>query len=129
MHRQCSQSTLWSLRFMALHFIANLLILSVGTAYLLTGLFTLTKGYAVTGFRTLILWTISVLIFKIWCSPCTCPVCLSRMWINTGCRKHRKSKRFLGISYRLGMALNILVRRPYYCLYCGERFSSTDVMS
>lgn len=124
-HRQFAHSTLWSLRFGALHFIANIFIAIFGMAWLCTGLLFQAEGKMSTGFTAIVVWLISILLFKAFSASCSCPICLSRIWTNTGCRKHRKAKRFLGMSYRLGMALKILTLQPYRCPYCGEHFSST----
>ncbi|MGB2428376.1 MAG: hypothetical protein ACPIGG_02690 [Akkermansiaceae bacterium] len=127
-HRQFSHSTLWSLRIGSAHFITNIFIAIFGMAFLCSGIISQTAGQMSTGFTTIVAWVISALLFKAFSSSCTCPICLSRIWANTGCRKHNKAKRFLGISYRLGIAMKILTMQPYRCPYCGEHFSSTTAI-
>ena len=69
-----------------------------------------------------------VMFFKLCSSATTCPVCVSRIWANTGCRKHQQSKKYMGLSYRLRIAVKILTRQPYRCPYCAERFSSKNAI-
>jgi uncharacterized CHY-type Zn-finger protein len=126
MHRQFSQSTIWSLRLGSLHFIANICAISLGMALLIMGVATRSDIYTLSGFITLAVGVLSILLFKICSSAMTCPVCVSRIWANTGCRKHKKSKKALKISYRLNVAFKILTLQPYRCPYCAERFSSTS---
>jgi hypothetical protein len=126
MHRQFSQSTIWSLRLGSLHFIANIFAIILGMALLFMGTIASSDIYTLTGFVSLAAGILSILLFKICSSAVTCPICVSRIWANTGCRKHKKSKKSLGLSYRLNIALKILTRQPYRCPYCAERFSSTS---
>jgi len=125
MHRQFSQSTIWSLRLGSLHFISNIFAVSIGMALLIAGMATRSDIYTLSGFITLAVGVLSILLFKICSSAVTCPVCVGRIWANTGCRKHKKSKKALKLSYRLHIALKILTLQPYRCPYCAERFSST----
>ena len=128
MHRQFSHSTIWSLRLGSLHFIANIFFLISGTFLLTLGVITHTDNYALFGFLGLTVGVLSVMFFKLCSSATTCPVCVSRIWANTGCRKHQQSKKYMGLSYRLRIAVKILTRQPYRCPYCAERFSSTSAI-
>ena len=128
MHRQFSHSTIWSLRLGSLHFIANIFVLILGAFLLTIGVITHADKYALYGFLGLSFGVLSVMVFKLCCSAITCPVCVSRIWANTGCRKHQKSKKFMGLSYRLRIAMKILTRQPYRCPYCAERFSSKNAI-
>lgn len=125
MHRQFSQSTIWSLRLGSLHFIANIFSIIVGMILLVAGTAMRLDLYTLAGFVMLAVGILSILLFKICSAAMTCPVCVSRIWANTGCRKHKKSEKSLGLSYRLNIALKVLTRQPYRCPYCAERFSST----
>lgn len=128
MHRQFSHSTIWSLRLGSLHFIANIFFLISGTFLLTLGVITHTDKYALFGFLGLTVGVLSVMLFKLCGSATTCPVCVSRIWANTGCRKHQHSKKYMGLSYRLRIAVKILTRQPYRCPYCAERFSSKNAI-
>lgn len=126
MHRQFSQSTIWSLRLGSLHFVANIFALVFGMTCLVIGTAVRSDTYTLAGFILMAAGILSILLFKMISAATTCPVCISRIWANTGCRKHKKSKKCIGLSYRLDIALKILTRQPYRCPYCAERFSSTS---
>lgn len=48
-----------------------------------------------------------------------CPLCLTPVLATKGCSKHRNAKTLLG-SYRLRVALNVLLKGRFYCPYCNE---------
>ena len=50
-----------------------------------------------------------------------CSVCANPIYSVKSCRKHGRARRFLGFSYRLGVAAEALIRSHFHCMYCGER--------
>lgn len=58
-------------------------------------------------------------------SSCQCPLCRSTVLSRIGCSKNTKAKNFFG-SYRLRVALQILLRNRFRCPYCNE---TTEVTS
>lgn len=56
---------------------------------------------------------------------CKCPLCRVAVLSPRGCSKNTKAKKFMG-SYRLRVALQILLKNCFRCPYCNE---STEVVS
>jgi hypothetical protein len=56
---------------------------------------------------------------------CKCPLCRVAVLSPKGCSKNTKAKSFIG-SYRLRVALQILIKNCFRCPYCNE---STEVVS
>jgi len=50
-----------------------------------------------------------------------CSVCANPVYSVKSCRKHARARRFLGFSYRLGIAAESLFQSRFHCMYCGER--------
>ena len=48
-----------------------------------------------------------------------CPLCMTSVLASNGCAKHRNARTFL-CSYRLRVAIAILLRGAFYCPYCHE---------
>jgi len=48
-----------------------------------------------------------------------CPLCLTPPLVHKSCQKNREARTFLG-SYRLRVALSVLLLRRFTCPYCGE---------
>lgn len=128
MHRQFSNSTIWMLRLGSLHFVANIFFTLFGIVCLTAAAVTNNQSYSLAGFLSISVAVISILLFKLCSSKNTCPVCVSRIWANSGVRKHKQAKKCLGMSYRLRIAMKVLTLRPYRCPYCGERFSSKSAI-
>lgn len=49
-----------------------------------------------------------------------CRVCANPSLKTKGCSKHRRAKRFLGVSYRLQVAFSATFTGRCNCMYCGE---------
>lgn len=56
---------------------------------------------------------------------CQCPLCRVAVLSPKGCSKNTKAKSFIG-SYRLRVALQILLKNCFCCPYCNE---TTEVVS
>lgn len=52
-------------------------------------------------------------------SRCRCPLCLGLPLVRSAAAKHRQALTLLG-SYRLRVALSIVLRGQFRCPYCGE---------
>lgn len=58
-------------------------------------------------------------------STCQCPLCRVPVLSGKACSKNMKAKSFLG-SYRLRVALQILLKNRFRCPYCNE---TTEIKS
>ena len=125
MHRQQSSQSLRSLRFGAFHYIINILLAATGVGLIAAGMITDVEQWIRTGAILFGVWAISILLFFILSYSWKCPLCMGRVWVKTGCRRHKKAVQTLGISYRLGVAASTMLGKPYRCPYCGEPFSTT----
>lgn len=124
MHRQQSTHTLRSLRHAAVHFIVNVLTALAAAGLLAAGAMTGDKGLLWSGVAAAAFFAVSTVVFFLATQSWRCPLCLGKLWVRTGCSRHRKVKPALGASYRLGIALSVVFRTYYRCPYCGEPFSS-----
>jgi hypothetical protein len=52
-------------------------------------------------------------------SRARCPLCTIPPLLRKGCQKNRQSKRVFG-SYRMRVAMTVLLRGSFQCPYCGE---------
>lgn len=59
------------------------------------------------------------LLRVLYAPTCKCPLCLVSPLSGKSCSKNMKAKTFLG-SYRLRVALNILLFSKFRCPYCNE---------
>jgi len=125
MHRQQSTESLRTLKLGACHFLLNIILALVGCGFLAAGLIVQVNQWIWTGSALMAFWMLSLLLFFILSYSWTCPLCMGRLWVKTGCRRHRKAVQALGVSYRLGVATSVLTGKHYRCPYCGEPFSST----
>lgn len=125
MHRQQSVQSLRSLRLGAYHFLLNILLAIAGCGLIAAGLIAGVNEWIWSGSAIMAIWAVSVFAFFILSYSWKCPLCLGRLWVKTGCRRHRKAVQSLGISYRLGVATSALKGKAYRCPYCGEPFSTT----
>ena len=125
MHRQQSTHSLRSLKLGACQFVFNILLVITGGVFTAVGLIGHVDKWLWTGAIIMALWVVSVFLFFVLSYSWKCPLCLGKIWVNTGCRRHQKAKQALGVSYRLAVASSVLRRKPYRCPYCGESFSTT----
>ncbi len=125
MHRQHSNRTLKSLRYGAVHFLLNLCLVFISAALLIAGFAIHQDILLWSGAGIGVLTIISVITFFILSLSWHCPLCMGKIWVRSGCRRHRNAKSAWGISYRLHIALAVLFSKSYRCPYCGEPFSTS----
>lgn len=125
MHLQRSKSSLRTLRFASLHFFFNWLLCLVSLTFIVLAILHPSSDWIIRAGIALGSLLFSFLLFFLFYNHWTCPLCKGRIWIKTGCNHNRKSKKFLGLSYRGHVAISTLLRKPYRCPYCGELFSSS----
>lgn len=113
-----------SLRYAACHFLFNILLFCAGIGLLAAGLITSVVDWQWIGASILLAWALSCAVFFLYSLTWHCPLCMGKLWVNTGCRRHRNASSTLGISYRLHIALSVLFKKQYRCTYCGEPFST-----
>lgn len=124
MHRQQSTRTLKSLKLGAVHYLFNVCLTLVTTVMFV--------AWFILNDQMLLRWSgaafvfllLSGLVFFLKNMSWQCPLCMGKLWVRSGCRRHRNAKPLLGISYRTGVAISILFSKSYRCLYCGEAFST-----
>lgn len=124
MHRQHSSHTLRSLHLGAIHFVLNALLIVAAISLLTAGIIIGDNNWLWIGTSVLAVWIISAFVFFLCSLSWHCPLCMGKVWVRTGCRRHRNLRPALGISYRLGIALCVLFKSRYRCPYCGEPFST-----
>ena len=127
-HPQRSPKALFLLRFGAFHFVVNLVLMLLGPGLVLLGMMLHADELIVWGLVLVLLWMLSFLTFLLLNHSWSCPLCLGRVWLRTGCRRHHKAAHCLGLSYRLGVATSVILCKKYRCPYCGEAFSTTKVL-
>ena len=122
MHLHRYRSTLRGLKFGALHFIFNTLLMWVMFSALIFGLIIFDLTIVYCGVGCIAMWVISSLWFALKAQSIRCPICLVPLFANKGCSKNKKAKKLLG-SYRLPVSGSILCCGHYRCPYCGEKFN------
>ena len=123
-HLQRSTAALRSLHMAAYHFMLNVILALCAITLLLSGWITGNNSLLLFGSAVLVIWLLSIAIFYLFSLCWHCPLCLGKLWTNTGYRRHRNSKAALGISHRLTVASAVIFKAKYRCTYCGESFSS-----
>ena len=98
MHRQQSPQSLRSLRLGACHFLLNIILAMAGLVFVGAGLIIHNKDWIWTGAAIMTVWVVSIFLFFILSYSWKCPLCMGRLWVNTGCRRHQKAVQPLGVS-------------------------------
>lgn len=124
MHLQQSSHTLNNLRLGACHFLLNLALFSIAIGLITFGFMTDEKTWIWYGTTTILLWVISCIVFFLLSLTWYCPLCMGKIWVKTGARRHRKAQATMGLSYRTHVALCVVFKKQYRCTYCGESFST-----
>jgi len=119
MHRLRSQHTVSRFRFVAMLLLCNRLLMAVAPVLLI---YSLTLGDGDLTDLALGLMAACLLITIVqWLSAARlrCPLCLGSPLAHSFCVKNRHARRLLG-SYRLRVALSIMMEASFRCPYCGE---------
>ena len=127
MHRQSSKSTLFKLRVRALLFLNNVALAIVTIASLVFWLLQSSELTLKICLVTSCLLIAHLLLFLILSHSWKCPLCMTAIWQKKRCGRNKNAHKAFGISYRLGVAIAVVLGRPYRCPYCGETFSSTKI--
>lgn len=129
MHQQRSKATLRGLRIRAYLLLTSIASIIIAVGVVVTGL--ISKEHHITQYGAIIfgIGIICSLLFIILSYNWRCPLCVGAVWKKTSCRRNKNAIKSFGISYRLGVALSTLLRKPYRCPYCGEKFSTTKSRS
>lgn len=119
MHRFQSKSTITRLRFAALFICLKWLLIPATAGILVYSILQhdnrLTWIAMGLGFGTVCLTIIQWILS----SRVRCPLCMTPVLAAKRCSKHRNAKKALG-SYRLRVALTVLLKGRFYCPYCHE---------
>lgn len=120
MHRFQSKSTILRFRVTAWLLVLKCLLVPVAGGLLIYSLIASDHDLVIItlclGFVTVLMGILQLLL----ASRTRCPLCMTPVLASKGCSKHRHARRFLG-SFRLRVALAVLVRGSFLCPYCHER--------
>lgn len=98
------------------------------TSYLLSvGTLMLASYSVVTGNRTLLNYSMGLFFLCLFswlsyriCAPSTqCPLCMMPALLPRPCSRSAKARTFLK-SYHLRVAIDVIIKRYFFCPYCGE---------
>jgi hypothetical protein len=76
-------------------------------------------GLALMGLGAFVFCGVIAIMQWLVASRARCPLCLTQPVTVRGCATNRNAKRLLG-SFRLRVAVSIIVRNQFRCPYCGE---------
>lgn len=119
MHRLRTQSAILRFRLAAILLCLKCLLLPISLGVL---------TYAMIIVNQLLIWvgiglvlTTCVIAFLQWifAARTNCPLCMTPVLALKDCAKHRHAKPLLG-SYRLRVALAVLLKNSFHCPYCHE---------
>lgn len=124
MHRQKSKRSLRQLKLIAMCYFVTLAAAACAICFVAAGLLQDNRQILWIGAGAFALFLLFVIIFFFQSLCWQCPLCMGRLWLKSGARRHRNTKKAFGISYRLELAISIIFKSKYRCLYCGESFST-----
>jgi hypothetical protein len=119
MHRPRHAHTIRNLRIAAFLLCLKRLLIPVGLVLLLGSALRHDLRWAVAGAGVLGLSVGITFVQWIFSSSAKCPLCMMPPLGRRGCSRNRDAKRLLG-SYRLRVALSILLKGRFRCPFCNE---------
>lgn len=119
MHRPRHSHTIRNLRIAAFLLCLKRLLIPVGLVLLLGSVVQHDTRWLVAGLVALGTSVVVALMKWIFSSNAKCPLCMMPPLGRKGCSRNRNAKRLLG-SYRLRVALSILLKGRFRCPYCNE---------
>lgn len=119
MHRFQSKSAIVRLRFAAFFLCMEWVMIAAAVGVLVHSLIEHDKMLTFVAMGLAGVAICVVILRWILASKTRCPLCLTPVLASKQCSKHRNAKKFLG-SYRLRVALMILMKGRFYCPYCHE---------
>jgi hypothetical protein len=119
MHRPRHRRTIWHFRIAAVLLLVKWSCYLVAFGVLLTAFLRHNYLLAWSGMGLLALALVMTVVVRLQAMHCKCPLCMTPVMGKPRCAKHRRSKKCLG-SYRLRVALSILLLGRFLCPYCNE---------
>jgi hypothetical protein len=119
MHHPRSISDVRRLRLASLLLLGNRLLILTSGSLLLVSFFANDQHLMVFG-SILVAVSLALIVAQwIVAAHAGCPLCRTPVLAPMGCVKHRKARRLLG-SYKLRVALAIMIKERFRCPYCNE---------
>jgi len=119
MHRLPSTFTVCRFRFAALLLCVKCLAIPLAMGALILFLVTGDHEIAFCGGGLVVLVLLAAILQWLVGGRTFCPLCMTPVLAKKHCRPHRHARSLLG-SYRLRVALTILLRNAFHCPYCHE---------
>jgi hypothetical protein len=119
MHRLKSTSAVLRFRLAALLLFTKYLLVCGTCGVLLLALITSNYRLAVTGGTMAGLTMLDIFLQWLIATRTGCPLCMTPVLAKKRCVTHRSARALLG-SYRLRVALTVLLRNTFQCPYCAE---------
>ena len=99
----------------------------------LTGIVSLILGFSVDAQPWMLIALAAIGVFVVFAgvsfllaNELPCNVCRQPLLLAKRCRKHVNARKFVGVSYPLGIAIPALLTNRYYCMHCGEKIPLND---
>ncbi len=119
MHHPRHAFTIWNLRIAAFLLCFKRLLIPVAVVLPIGSILRQDPRWVVGGLGVLGLSGLVTLVQWIFSASAKCPLCMMPPLGRKGCSRNRNAKRLLG-SYRLRVALSILLKGRFRCPYCNE---------
>lgn len=119
MHRFPSKSVIVRFRFAAILLCLYLLMFPVVAGTLAYSIMTDDRGLTRIGIVLLVLAVLLGILQWLIAARTRCPLCMTPVLATKGCSKHRNARRLVG-SYRLRVAVAVLIKNGFRCPYCNE---------
>lgn len=119
MHKLPNKSTVFLYRFVALLICIKWLLFISTTAILGYAFFVHDRELVILGLKLAALTAVIFLARLIYSPSCKCPLCRVPLLSTANCAKNHNAQTLLG-SYRLRVAVEILMANHFRCPYCNE---------
>jgi hypothetical protein len=119
MHRLHSTSSIYRFRFAAFLLCACCVLAPAAAGLIIQALITNDRPLAVIGIALLGGTFLFAILQWMFATRTSCPLCMTPVLAPRKCVTHRKTQTLLG-SYRLRVALSVLLKNSFQCPYCAE---------
>lgn len=119
MHHPPSIHAARRMRIASLLLLCNRLLIVTAGALLLASILANDPRLMIYGIAAAAICILFIIAQSIAASHTDCPLCRTPVLASMKCMKHRKAKRLLG-SYRMRVALGIIIKQQFRCPYCHE---------
>jgi hypothetical protein len=119
MHRPRHRRTIWHFRIAAVLLLIQWFGYLFAVGVVLAGWLRHDFDLVLYGMGLLGAALVITVVARLQAMHCKCPLCMTPVMGKPRCAKHRRAKKCLG-SYRLRVALSILLLGRFLCPYCNE---------